>query len=280
MSLAVGSFLLSDAWSLFGASIPSLPLSGCKLGICDWDLRAGGRPASFAVAKELGFDGVQVSYEISGTNALATKSNRPDFAEAARETGVEIASLCMGILNNHPLATTPDAEGWVNDCIDAMVDLNVDQTLLAFFGKADMHQHKEHQRLVIDKLKRLSPVAGKKKKILAIESYLSAEEHLKLLDAIGSDAVKVYYDVRNSWNKGYDIFHEIELLGRKNVMSQVHLKEDRSRLGAGDIDFTKVCETLAKVGYKGWLVVEGSVRDDWKESQAANVQFVKKMIGR
>ena len=84
---------------------------------------------------------------------------------------------------------------------------------------------------------------------MAIESYLSAEDHIRFIEAIGSDAVKVYYDVRNSQNKGYDIFREMELLGKKKLISQIHLKEDQCRLGDGDINFPKVIETLEKIDY-------------------------------
>ena len=281
LSIAAGSLFLCRAASLAGAEnlFRLLSLSSCKIGICDWDVRSTGSPSSFAVAKELGFDGVQVSYETKGPHSLADKVNRKLFVAAAKEAGADIASLCMGLLNNLPLATTPEAESWVEDCIAAMVDMDVDQVLLAFFGKGDMNQTKEQQPLAINKLKRLAPVAEKNSKILAIESYLSAEDYLQLLDAIGSNAVKVYYDVRNSYNKGYDIFHEMELLGKKKLISQVHFKEDDSLLGKGDINFTKVVETLENIGYNGWLIVEGSSTGDWKEAHSANARFVKKLIG-
>jgi sugar phosphate isomerase/epimerase len=161
-----------------------------------------------------------------------------------------------------------------------MDEMNVDQVLLAFFGRADLTQNKDHMPLVIEKLKRLAPIAERKKKVLAFESTLSAEEHVKLLDAVGSDALKVYYDVENSRGKGYDIFHEMKLLGSKKLISEIHFKENGARLGEGRIDFVKVRDTLLDVGYEGWIIVEGSVTGDWKESQAANAQYVKKLIGR
>ena len=282
LSIAAGSLFLSKAASMFGSENLShiLSLSACKIGICDWDIRAAGRPDSFAVAKELGFDGVQVSFETSGPNALADKANRPKFVDAAKASGADIASLCMGLLNSYPLATTPEAESWVENCLEAMADMDVEQVLLAFFGNGDMSQKKEHQPLVINKLKHLTPIAEKKNKTLAIESYLSAEDHIRLLDAIGSDAVKVYYDVCNSHNKGYDIFQEMELLGKKKLISQVHLKEDQTRLGDGNINFPKVIETLDKIDYNGWLIVESASTGDWKASQTANARFVKELIGK
>jgi len=280
--MAAGSLLLANTSSLYAALSRSrlLSLSPYKLGICDWDVRETGKPTSFAIAKELGFEGVQVTYQPTGAESLSIKANRVKFVDAAKAANVSIASLCMGILNNSPFATTVEAESWALACIDTMVDMQVDQVLLAFFSKGDMNEIKTQQPLAIEKLKRIAPMAEKKNKILAIESYLSAEDHLKFLDAIGSDAVKVYYDVRNSFNKGYDIFREMELLGKKKLISQIHLKEDHDLLGKGDINFTKVFEMLEKIDYNGWLIVEGSSKGDWKESHKANVRFIKQMINK
>ena len=281
MKITFGAVLLADAVRLFGAENPSSRASW-KIGITDWDLRATGRLNSFEIAKELGYEGVQVSYQPEGDEALANKANRPKYLAAAKESGVEITSFCIGTLNSRPLATTPDAAGWVEDCISAMVDMNVEQVLVPFFGNADLTQHTDHMPLVVEKFKQLAPIAERHKKILSIESTLSAEEHLKMIDAIGSNAIKVYYDVANGalYNKHYDIFHEMELLGRHKLISQIHFKENRRRFGDGDINFTRICEMLEKIGYNDWVVVEGSTTGDWRESQIANAQFVKKLIGR
>ena len=275
LSIAAGSLLLADAAVLLGAE----EKTPWKIGICDWDLRATGRLSSLAVAKELGFEGVQVTYQPEGPDSLLDRTNRAKFLAAAKEAGVAIASLCIGQMNDRPLATTPEAESWTVDCLNAMDEMDVARVLIPFFANADILEHKDHQPLVIEKFKRLAPIAERKKRVLAIESYLSAEDLVKMTDAIGSDAVKVYYDVRNCKNKNYDIFHEIELLGSKKLLSEIHFK-DNSRLGSGDIDFTKVKATLEKIGYEGWVVVESSVTGNWRESQAANAQFVKKLIGR
>ena len=277
LSIAAGSFLLADAAVLLGDEKKKMPW---KIGICDWDLRGSGGANSFAVAKELGFEGVQVSYHPEGPDSLMDRANRAKFLTAAKGADVEIASFAMGLFNGRPLATTAEAEGWVVDCLNAMDEMNVSRVLMPFFGEADVLEHKDHWPLIVEKLKRLAVIAEKKKKVLAIESYLSAEDSIKMVDAVGSDAVKVYYDVRNSLNKNYDIFREIELLGSKKLICEIHFKEDSCRLGDGNIDFVKVCATLEKVGYEGWVVVESAAPGNWKESQIANVQFVKKLLSR
>ena len=90
-----------------------------------------------------------------------------------------------------------------------------------------------------------------------IESLLNEADHRKMLDGVGSPAVKVYYDTANSARMGYDIYSEIERLGTDHIC-QIHIKENGALLGQGDIDFRKVKSLLVKMNYQDWLIIEGS----------------------
>ena len=91
---------------------------------------------------------------------------------------------------------------------------------------------------------------------LAVESWLSAEEHMAILDRVGSPAVQVYYDVANSHMKGYDIYKEIRTLGKR--ICQFHAKDYDDLYGKGSIDFKRVREAMDEAGYRGWFVMEGT----------------------
>jgi len=264
--------LLGGITNVFGQE----PRKPYKIGICDWDLGATGDPKCFALAKELGLDGVEVSYQPEGEFSLSQPKNRELFLAAAKKESVEIASLAMGILNNVPLATAEPTEGWVADCIDAMDTMKVKNVLLAFFGSGDIKDNVESRNKAIEKLKRLAQKAAEKKIILGIESYLNAKEHLEMLEKIGNDAVKIYYDIKNMRTKEYSIYDDMELLLKEKVICQLHCKEYGSRLGQGKIDFTRVRDLVEKYDYQGWLVIESAVDGDWKESQKANGAYLRK----
>ncbi len=250
-----------------------------KIGICDWDLQSSGAPGSFALAKELGFDGVEVSYSPQGEFSLSQPKNRTLFLEAAKKENVAICSLAMGILNEIPLSTAEQTEGWVSDCIDALAEMKLKNVLLACFGNGDIKDDVEKRDKVIEKLKRLAVKAEKKKVVLGVESYLNAKENLNLLQKIGSDAVKVYFDIQNMLTKEYAIYDDMELLLKEKAINQLHCKEYDSRLGKGKVDFLKFRDLLEKFDYQGWLVVETAVEGDWKESQKSNAAFMKKTFG-
>jgi sugar phosphate isomerase/epimerase len=92
--------------------------------------------------------------------------------------------------------------------------------------------------------------------ILALESYLSAGDNLRIMERVGSPAVKVYYDVANSTEVGLDIFKEIPALGGKIV--EIHAKDNKDLYGNGNIDFKRVRAAMESIGYVGWFVFEGT----------------------
>jgi L-ribulose-5-phosphate 3-epimerase len=230
-----------------------------KIGACDWSIGKRGDVASLSVAKEIGLDGVQVSFGPPGDGMdLRKEEVRRRYLEASQETGIAICSLAMGVLNQVPYASSDDAERWVAECIEVMPKLNQKVVLLAFFGKGDIHEKPDLQKEVIRRLKRVAPQAEKAGVVLGIESWMNVTEHLAILDGVGSPAVQVYYDVANMEKQGYDLYQEIRQLGRDRIC-EIHCKENGFLLGQGKIDFPKVKAAIDEIGWSGWLVVESAI---------------------
>lgn len=253
--------------------VPAAEAAKYPIGACDWSINAGQDIRAFEIAKEIGLDGVQVSFGAPGGKFdLRDPEVRRQFQEASKATGVKIASLAMGILNSVPFATEPQTVEWVSDCIDVMAAMQQRVVLLAFFGQGDIRDKPDAQKEVIRRLKQLAPKAEKAQAVLGIESYLNADDHMRILDAVGSPAVKVYYDVANMQYSGYDIFAELRRLGRDRIC-QIHAKEYDHLLSQGPIDFAKIRDVLAEIGYFDWLIIEAatvkgrSVVDCYRENQ-------------
>ncbi|MBM4092175.1 MAG: sugar phosphate isomerase/epimerase [Planctomycetes bacterium] len=231
---------------------------GFPIGACDWSIGRSQQLAALALAKEIGLDGVQVSFGEKGVRYdLRNPDVRQEYADACEKLNVRIASLAMGVLNSRPYASDADAEQWVADCIDVMAVMNQKVVLLAFFGNGDIKDNPAAQQHVISRLKKVAPRAERAGVVLGVESWLNADEHLRILDAVGSPAVQVYYDVANMEMRGYDIYKEIRQLGRERIC-EVHAKENDSLLGQGKVDFPKVKEALDDIGWTGWLIIESA----------------------
>ena len=229
-----------------------------KIGACDWSIGKMGSPAAFDVAKEIGLDGVQVSLGSAADDMhLRQTEVQQQYKDTARKTGLEVASLAIGELNNVPYKSDPRTIPWVSDSIDVCKALGVRVVLLAFFSKDDLRDDPAAVDEVVRRLKAVAPKAEKAGVTLGIESWLSADQHVDILERVGSPAVQVYYDVCNSNDRGYDIYKEIRQLGKR--ICELHAKENGSLLGQGKVDFHKVRAALDDISYHGWVQIEGAV---------------------
>lgn len=230
-----------------------------RLGACDWSIGPRLNPATFDIAKTIGLQGLQVSYNTKDDEAgLSVPATLKKIKEAARRSGIAVSSLAIAELNRVPYKSEPRTEEWVWNSVDAAKSLGVKVILLAFFGNGELREDEAGQKMVIERLKKVAPHAENKGITLGIESYLSAREHLKIIDAVGSKAVKVYYDSRNSADAGHDIYEEIPFLG-KDLICELHMKENGFRLGEGTIDWPRVATLLKKIDYRGWMQIEGAI---------------------
>lgn len=236
---------------------PQAPAVGFKIGVCDWTIGKTANPASLEVAKRIGLDGVQVDFGRGDENLpLCDAALQKQFLDAKEQHQVEIASLAMGVLNNVPYKSDPRADRWVREGIDVAHAMGVKVILLAFFSKGDLRNDKEGVDIVVNRLRRVAGIAEEADVVLGIESYLSAAEHIQIIDRVESPAVRVYYDVANSRNAGYDIFDEIRTLGR--FICQFHAKDSDDLYGKGSMDFLRVREAMDFIAYRDWLVMEGT----------------------
>ncbi|MEZ4824897.1 MAG: sugar phosphate isomerase/epimerase family protein [Bacteroidia bacterium] len=253
-----------------------------KIGACDWSIGKMADPTALEFAATLGLDGVQVSVvnsqDIIHLNDPAVMKN---YRKTAKANHTKIGGLAIGRMNEIPYKSDPRTEEWVSASIDLAKMLGVRAILLAFFSKGDLKGDKAGTAEVIRRLRKIAPKAEKAGVILGVESWLSAEEHVEILDAVASPNVQVYYDLANSEKMGYDIYEEIVWLG-KNRICEFHFKENDFLLGEGRIDFQRVRTVLDEIGYTGWVVIEGATPKGMtiKDAYTHNVAFVRELVGR
>ena len=253
---AAGLALVSSCDSSTERKAKAQP-AGFKIGVCDWTIKKMSDPGSLEVAKRIGLDGVQVDFG-RGENDLPLfdPALQKKFVEARQEHEMEIASLALGVLNGIPYKNDPRAERWVPQAIDVAEAMGVNVILLAFFGEGDLQNDSSGVEAVVRRLRQVAPRAEKAGVTLGIESWLSAEEHMDIIERVGSPAIKIYYDVANSNKAGYDIYSEIRQLGK--LICEFHAKDYDDLYGKGSIDFERVREATDDIGYRGWFVMEGT----------------------
>jgi len=239
-------------------------------------------------AKKLGFDGIEFGVDVDYQNdpLWTGKGNqRQTMKEAAQKTGVEAASICLHLLNykerspaSDNVAHRREAKEIIQKSISACAEIGASVILMPFFGSATLRS-KEQIQCLIHEMKEYAPIAEDKKVTLGLETSLSAQNMTRIVEAIGSDYVLVYFDTGNAIEIGYDVIEEIEGLGK--YIAQVHIKDSPSdeMLGRGRIDFKAVIETLKKVGFDGYLMLETQSTEDSIAAAYENLAYLKKCVG-
>lgn len=255
-------------------------LRGLKIGVTDWNLRQAGNLEALALAKRLGFDGVEVSIGRKPVNdklPLDHSDVQSQYLAEANKNNIAIAGTCLDILHVNYLKSDKLGQKWVADGIPITRKLNARVMLLPFFGKGALATSAEMD-YVGDVLKELAPEAGKAGVMLGLENTISAENNVRIMDRAQSRAVQVYYDVGNSTNAGFDPIKEIRWLGKDRIC-QMHLKDGRNYLGEGKIDFPAIMRAIADIGFTGFANLEtsspsGSIDSDMQR----NLAYVRRLI--
>jgi len=254
-----------------------------KVGVTDWNLKQTGKLEALALAKQLGFDGVQVSIGRGTASVpmerlpLSDPELQQKYLAESKRVGLPITSLCLDVLHRNGLKSDPLGARWVADSIPIAKTLGVKVILLPFFGDKALKTQAEMDR-VGDLLRELAPAAEKARVILGLEDTISARDNIRIVERSRSSAVRVYYDVGNSTNNGFDVIEELRWLGGARIC-EVHLKDNPNYLGKGKIDFKAVIAALADIGFDQWANLEtstpsGSVEND----MAINLKFIRELI--
>ncbi|MCX7045221.1 MAG: sugar phosphate isomerase/epimerase [Candidatus Sumerlaeota bacterium] len=292
-------FLKSSAAGLAGAAL----ISGRKAPAAETAPAAGGKlitAASLPVgihigsrmnccggfegAKKGGIEGVEIGVGPGKDEKLSivNPAEREKQKGLMKSTGVVVCSLSLDGLNSYPVATHPKGMEWIEQAIDSAKDLGAVSMLIPFFGKANLlsgkELNKELEDALVGRMKELAPKAKAAGVILGIENTCSGKQNLQILDKIGSDFVKCYYDIGNSTGNGYDVPAELRAL--KGRLALIHFKDGNSFLGEGKVKMEPIGEALKAIGYKGWIVLEtGNPTKNAEADGKRNADYIKKLLG-
>jgi sugar phosphate isomerase/epimerase len=259
-----------------------------RIAVCDWMILKRQKLGAFQLTREIGADGVEVDMGSLGDrdtfdNKLADPAVRRQFLDKARELGLEISSLAMSGFYAQSFAERPTFDKMVQDCLDTMKAMSVKLAFLPLGVKSDLVKYPELRPAIIARLKAIAPKAEAAGLVVGIETALDAAGEAKLLDEIGSPAIRSYFNFSNAIQNGRDLLTEIRTLGRSRIC-QIHctnqdgvwLQDDKK------IDMPAVKMALDQIGWSGWLVIERSRKAsntrDVKGNFGANAAYLKSVF--
>lgn len=281
-STALAGLLSTDAFSNL------LSDGRYKIAVCDWMILKRQKLGAFQLAKDIGADGVEVDMgglgdRVTFDSKLQDPAVRETFLAAARDLRLAISSIAMSGFYAQSFAERPGVDRMVNDCIDTMKVMNVKTAFLPLGVKGDLIKYPHLRPAIVERLKMVGKEAEKSGVVIGIESALDARAEVKLLDEIGSSSVRSYFNFANALQNGRDLHKELQILG-KDYICQIHCTDEDGVWLENNtrIDLFKVKETLDKMDWRGWLVVERS-RDasdprNVRKNFGANTTYLKSVF--
>lgn len=246
----------------------------------DWNLGQRGDITKIALAREIGLDGIQVSLQFpeDGSLHLRDPKIQAAFKQAALDNGIQICSLAIGSPGKErlPLHTNPAAAILLVEAVEVASALGTTDILLPILGNShiDMTNPREVDTFVV-MMREVARHAEQAGVVVALEDWISAEDNIRLLDAIGSDFVAVYYDARNIKGRLHDPYGEPTKLGKR--IHQIHVKNGPKLMREQDtLDWPRLAQEYYDIGYRGWYVLEtGSPTKDLIADTRANIAYVR-----
>ena len=281
-------FISNSAYAAMFAAFSPVLLAACKknetqakykLGVFDCTFPGmTGNPEVFGLSKELGLDGVQLSTNAKPDSQVFFSDDQiSSFKTKMAETGLEVASTSPTSINMFPFWKDPNAVEFTKKSIDAAAMLGSHSILLPFYGPARMDTAKDNKidkniyPELVRRLREIAPYAASKNVVVCMENSVSSDENKRVIDAVGSPFIKVYFDIFNAQFYGMKTVPEI--MNSKGYIGQIHLKDKGHKLdsGSGMPENMQACfDAINEIGYEGWLVFElhgfkegrdGSVKD-------------------
>jgi L-ribulose-5-phosphate 3-epimerase len=246
-----------------------------KVAVVDLMILKRQKLGAFQLTKDIGADGVEVDMGGLGNrptfdNQLLNDSIRNLFVNKAKELHLEIPSLAMTGYYAQSFCQRAEFIRSIEDCIKTMKLMNVKVAFLPLGVQCDLVKKPELRDSVVSRLKIAGKLARKAGVVIGIETALDAKGEKELLEDVGCRSIKSYFNFSNAIKNGRDLNKELQTLGRKNIV-QIHCTNDDGVWLQNDpkINLKEIKNTLDKMKWKGWLVIERS-RD---AKQPANVKY-------
>lgn len=260
-----------------------------RFAACDWMMLKRQKLGQFALAREIGADGVEMDMGPLGKRMMFDNKVRDNaeatvFRHTADSLGIRVPSMAMSGFFAQNFITHPNYRALMADCLLTMKKFGSKVAFLPLggCGKGWQTPGTEHDTLVA-RLHTVGEMARRAGMVVGIRTGQNAEADIALLKEVKSKGIGIYYNFQDAADANRDICAELRKLGRNRIV-QIHasntdgvnLRDDR------EIDLVAVKKVLDAMKWRGWLVVERS-RDtrfvrDTRRNFGNNIRYLREVF--
>ena len=229
-------------------------------------------------ASKFGYHGYEIDIGDFGDTGLGlhwpeeyTAQHVAAAGDAAQRAGIEISSLCLGVLwRFYPSSPHQSVRDQATEIIRHSAPLAAlvgAKVILLPVGQPDSLTPAQARNNLIEVLKTCAPHAEKADVVYGVENVgqalaYTADDLLEIVSRVDSPACQVYYDVGNATAQGADPAAEMRRLG--NHIAMIHVKDlrptDTGRelavVGEGTVDWPAIARAASEIAYQGYLTLE------------------------
>lgn len=237
-----------------------------RVAACDWMMLKRQKLGEFQLAHDIHADGVEMDMGPLGQrwtfdNRFHEPADCRQFRRTADSLGVLVPSIAMSGFFAQSLLTRENYMVPVADCLHTMTVFGSRVAFLPLGGSGNSWKQPgtaDHREMV-RRLHVIGEMALSEGKVIAIRTAMNATDNLRLLKEVKSQGIKIYYNLQDAVDQHLDPYADIKKLGAKNI-AQIHASLTDSVTLDRDprIDMRRVRQTLDKMRWSGWLVVERS----------------------
>ena len=237
----------------------------------------------FQLAKDAGFDGVEVNYNLEGDlSPDASEADIRKIGEDARKIGIEISGVCSFLFWPYALTSNDPAKRkrgieLTRFMIQAARNLGTENLLVVpgavyipWLPEIEPVPNDVCLKRATEAIRQVISDAEKAKVYLNMENIFanaflfSPDEMNRFVDQFNTPHVQVHFDTGNIMEYQFPE-HWIPILGKR--IKNIHLKEYNKKVHEFNLDafrplldgttnWPAVLNALEKVGYKGYLTFE------------------------
>ena len=287
-SIAAGGLIAGAGMHSSGKKSASGISRRYKIGVCDWMILKRQKLGAFKRTAEIGADGLELDMgglgdRVTFDSKLHDPVERKAFLDEAAKYKLEICSMAMSGFYAQSFAERETVPLMVRDAINTMVLMGTKTAFLPLGVRGDLMEHPELRPLIIKRLQEVAPMAEAAGVVIGLETALDAAGEVKLLDAVGSPNIRIYFNFANALQNARDLCREIRILGKDRIC-QIHCTDEDGVWLENNtrINLPGVKVTLDELGWGGWLVIERS-RDaanprDVVGNFGANTRYLKSVF--
>ena len=190
-----------------------------RVAACDWMMLKRQKIGEFQLARDIEADGIEMDMGPLGQreqfdNKLRDAHFQQLFRTTADSLGIAVPSLAMSGFFAQSFLERANYQELIADCLQSMDVMGATVAFLPLGGSGDdWKQAGAARQEMVHRLHTVGEMAQAKGKVIAIRTALPACANLLLLKEVASRGIKIYYNLQDAVDQGWNVCKDLKRLG-------------------------------------------------------------------